>query len=343
MIRQQLALLLLSLAAAASWLRLPLPRRLEAVVLDADGTFLDPDHKVTSANAKAIKAAREAGLRVFLATGRARSGPWVQECLEPLDLIYPGVFIQGLTAFNADNRRVHNAKLGASAVEAIERVCEKAVEGGLSVTLGAYVQERLVIACGDSCDAYVARYASYGDGDIELIGDMFDDPDMCELDSTDISACLGPIDLHNANKILVLADEDSVEQLRAALEAGLRADEARVVKALDWTLEVLPPACSKWAGLKVLLDELGIDARRVMAVGDGENDLEMINSVGLGVAMGNAQPVLKKAAKVVTGTNAESGVAQAIRTYALPRAPTNVGKGQKRSALQRLLQLGKRW
>lgn len=51
--------------ALAAWLPRPaaLPRRLEAVVLDADGTFLDPDHKVSPANAAAIEAARECGLR----------------------------------------------------------------------------------------------------------------------------------------------------------------------------------------------------------------------------------------------------------------------------------------
>ena len=162
---------------------------------------------------------------------------------------------------------------------------------------------------------------------------------MCDLESTDISSCLGPADLHEANKILVLADEHSVDQLRTTLDTELHAGEARVVKALDWTLEVLPPACSKWAGLKVLLDELGLDAKRVMAVGDGENDLEMIRSVGLGVAMGNAQPVLKTAAKAVTGTNAESGVAEAIHTYALPRAPANAGAARKRSVIRRLLRL----
>ena len=75
----------------------PLPRRLEAVVLDADGTFLNPLHQVTEANAAAIREARAAGLKVFLATGRARSGPWVDECLEPLELSSPGMWTGILT------------------------------------------------------------------------------------------------------------------------------------------------------------------------------------------------------------------------------------------------------
>ena len=192
-----LLLLLVLLHCSSSHALLPrlLPRRLEAVVLDADGSFLDPQHKVSPANAEAVLAARRAGLQVFLATGRARSGPWVEECLVPLSLDCPGVFTQGLTSFDALNQRVHEDKLAASAVAAVQRACESA-EKGNGVTLAAYVQERLLVACGDECDPWLmrrhkppaaatppvpalartwpgprpARYASYGDGEIELAG-----------------------------------------------------------------------------------------------------------------------------------------------------------------------------
>lgn len=289
-----------TLAAASFLQRSPLPRRLKAVVLDADGTFLDPQHKVSEANAAAILAAREAGLKVFLATGRARSGPWVPECLEPLALDKPGVFNQGLTSFDAANNRVHNAKISSSAVAIVQSVCEQAVqkEGAKGITLAAYVQERLVVACGDECDPWLMRYATYGDGDIELAGEGPSAQieanrdargaapvEACSVDSTDLSACLDD-DVANANKLLVLSDEDSVDSLRAALEIALEGQPARVVKALDWTLEILPEGTSKAAGLRLLLRELGIDPFHVMAVGDGENDIEMMQMVGLPVAMG---------------------------------------------------------
>ena len=53
------------------------------------------------------------------------------------------------------------------------------------------------------------------------------------------------------------------------------------MKALSWTLEILPESTSKAAGLRRLLDALGIRPGHVMAVGDGENDLEMMRMVGL--------------------------------------------------------------
>ena len=310
---------------------LRLPRRIEAVVLDADGTSLDPNHKLSLATAAAIAEARAEGISVFLATGRARSGPWVDEQLVPQKLDAPGVFLQGLTAFDADNQRVLNAKLSPSAISAVQRVCEASEE---SITLAAYLQERLVVACGDECNPWVVRYAGYGDGDIELAAIEAPDVEACDVTNTDLEACLGP-DMTEANKILVLADESNVDALRLDLEKALRREPARVVKALDWTLEILPARSSKWAGLKVLLRQLGISPGRVMAVGDGENDMEMLHSVGLPVAMGNAKEPLKEVAAFVTASNAEDGVAKAIREHALPRSPRRIPR--KRDVVKALL------
>ncbi|EOD19504.1 hypothetical protein EMIHUDRAFT_59172, partial [Emiliania huxleyi CCMP1516] len=90
-----------------------------------------------------------------------------------------------------------------------------------------------------------------------------------------------------------------------------------VTQALDWTLEVLPARTSKAEGLRRLLEHLQINPRRVMAVGDGENDIEMMRMVGLPVAMGNAMEPLKRHVAYVTASNAEDGVAKAIREHAL--------------------------
>lgn len=54
-----------------------------------------------------------------------------------------------------------------------------------------------------------------------------------------------------------------------------------------------------------------------MAIGDGENDIEMLKLAGWGVAMGNANSVVKGVAKAITSTNDEDGVAEAIEQYIL--------------------------
>ena len=62
---------------------------------------------------------------------------------------------------------------------------------------------------------------------------------------------------------------------------------------------------------------LDIVLSQVMAIGDQDNDLPMILAAGLGVAMGNASEDVKAKADVITSSNAEDGVAQAIYRYAL--------------------------
>ena len=66
-----------------------------------------------------------------------------------------------------------------------------------------------------------------------------------------------------------------------------------------------------------LIERLGLEREDVIACGDGLNDLAMIKYAGLGVAMGNAQPEIKAAADVVTGTNDEDGLVSVIEQYIL--------------------------
>ena len=64
---------------------------------------------------------------------------------------------------------------------------------------------------------------------------------------------------------------------------------------------------------------LGIDTTDVMAIGDGSNDVEMFDAVGIPVAMGHAAPGIRGRARYVTESQAEEGVARAIERFVLSR------------------------
>ena len=81
--------------------------------------------------------------------------------------------------------------------------------------------------------------------------------------------------------------------------------------------ELMPQGVSKGRAVKELAEKMGIGPDQVMTVGDFDNDLSMIEYAGYGTAMGNATPKVKAAAKYVTLTNDEDGVAAAIRKYVL--------------------------
>jgi len=82
-------------------------------------------------------------------------------------------------------------------------------------------------------------------------------------------------------------------------------------------IELNPLGISKASGLRELCGMLGIDMSQVVAMGDSLNDLSMIREAGLGVAMGNAQDIVKAEADCVTDTNEDHGVALAIREMVL--------------------------
>jgi Cof subfamily protein (haloacid dehalogenase superfamily) len=92
-------------------------------------------------------------------------------------------------------------------------------------------------------------------------------------------------------------------------------DTAVVVQAIPSSIEVLPPGASKGAGVARLLEDLGIAWANVLAIGDGENDIEMLQAAGIGVAMGNANELVKETADYVTNSNIEDGVAQALNRF----------------------------
>jgi len=87
------------------------------------------------------------------------------------------------------------------------------------------------------------------------------------------------------------------------------------MKSRPLLFEVMHPEVDKGNGIAALCDHLGITADEVMACGDEENDLAMLDFAGVSVAMGNAPDKIKERASFITKTNGEDGVAHAIETF----------------------------
>lgn len=90
-------------------------------------------------------------------------------------------------------------------------------------------------------------------------------------------------------------------------------DQYEVTNSHPNNMELNPKGINKASGLRELCSRRGLTMSEVVAVGDSLNDIAMIREAGLGVAMGNAQKVVKQAADRIAGTNLEDGVAQVIK------------------------------
>ena len=90
------------------------------------------------------------------------------------------------------------------------------------------------------------------------------------------------------------------------------AQDLNIVRYNDRSADIMPHTASKGQGLLRLTEQLGIDISEVMAIGDAQNDIEMIRTAGIGVAVGNAAEELKNAADYVCTANNARGVLEAI-------------------------------
>jgi hydroxymethylpyrimidine pyrophosphatase-like HAD family hydrolase len=116
--------------------------------------------------------------------------------------------------------------------------------------------------------------------------------------------------------IITVPTAAEADRAEAALRA-LAAGRFQVMRSHEQFVEGLARDVSKGDAVSRLARHLGIEQEGVMAIGDSENDRSMVAWAGLGVAIGNATPVVKAAADVIAPPQAADGAAWAIEQYVL--------------------------
>lgn len=106
--------------------------------------------------------------------------------------------------------------------------------------------------------------------------------------------------------------EESREAAKTIQDAFQEVD---VIRIHEEKIEIVPKGVSKLAGLQKLGEHLGIALDEMVAIGDGLDDLEMIQNAGLGVAMGNAPFEVKRKADWITRSNDEQGVSYMVKEH----------------------------
>lgn len=119
---------------------------------------------------------------------------------------------------------------------------------------------------------------------------------------------------HGPNKLLVNADSAQIQEIYQELR-GWTDRCFDMACSADTFLEIFPKGIDKGKALTAICQELGIDLKKTIAFGDQELDIPLIETAGVGVAMGNAIQELKDKADYVTKTNNEAGVAFALEHY----------------------------
>jgi Cof subfamily protein (haloacid dehalogenase superfamily) len=122
---------------------------------------------------------------------------------------------------------------------------------------------------------------------------------------------------HGAHKVMIMGAPAEIQILETTLR-GTLSSEIHIYHSRSTYLELAPKVISKASALELLLKQLyGISLSDVIAFGDNYNDIELLQSVGLGIAVGNAREEVKAVAKEITLDSKQDGVAHALYKHLL--------------------------
>ncbi|KAJ7965915.1 haloacid dehalogenase-like hydrolase family protein [Quillaja saponaria] len=269
------------------------------IFCDMDGTLLNSQGQISSTTAKALREASLRGVKIVIATGKTR--PAVISALKMVDLagkdgiaseLSPGVFVQGLLVYGRQGREIFRRNLDPD-------ICREAC---------VYSSENKVPIIAFSEDRCLTLFDHPL---VDSVHTIYHEPKAEIVPS--VEHLLASVDIQKM--IFVDTAEGVANTLRPYWSDATR-NRANVVQAVPDMLEIVPPGTSKGSGVKMLLDHLGITAKEIMAIGDGENDVEMLELASLGVALSNGSNKAKSVANVIGSSNDEDGVAEAIYRYA---------------------------
>lgn len=265
----------------------------KAIVLDLDGTLTNSKKEITPKTREALLCAQRRGMRVILASGRPTFG--IRPLADELQIGRHGGYVM---AYNGgcvtrwDTRSVvFNQTLSADLVPVLYRAAK---DGSHTFEILTYQGEG--IAATDISNEYVRQEAFINKMPLTLYDDF-----VCQVQ-------------HPINKCLIVGAPTPLAQLEQRLAQQLHG-QCSVYRSADFFLECVPCGIDKAASLARLLPTLGLTREEIIAVGDGHNDLSMIEYAGLGVAMANAAADTKAKADYITLSNEEDGVAHVLREF----------------------------
>lgn len=262
---------------------------IQLLALDLDGTLTDDMHTIPPRTQAAIKAATEQGVLVSIATGREFAT--TQKFVDILGLDTPTICFQGALIYaHKTNQTI--ARNGLSLLQGYQLIDQARAR---NLALNLYFNGH-------------AHTESTSDRNRTFYRDI--GAKLTEVDDLKIAMNEPPI------KGLVVHTVEEGEQLVANLQAAL-GNDLSVFRSHHMLTEITSPSVSKGKALATLAGYFNIPQNQVMAVGDQDNDVEMIAWAGLGIAMGNASPNAKAAAQYIAPPVSQEGAAWAIETFIL--------------------------
>lgn len=266
---------------------------IKLVAVDIDGTLLNNQHQITPEVFTAIQEAKQAGVKVVIATGRPIAG--VKSILSELKLDEPDNYVVtfngGLVQDTATGLEIIKETLTYENYLEIEYMSRV-----LGLHMHAITKDGIYTA-----NRNIGKYTIH-ESKLVNMDVFYRTPE--EMADKEIVKCM-------------YIDEPEILDAAIAQLPEYFYDRYTIVKSTPFYLEIVKKSVNKGAALLHLAKKLGLTPEQTMAIGDEENDRAMLEVVGNPVVMENGNPQVKKIAKYITKSNEESGVAYALRKWVL--------------------------
>lgn len=275
---------------------------IKCLAFDLDGTLLMDDKTIDPRTKSSIQKAIQKGMHIIIASGRDKNG--TAFVYEPLGLDKGNHYlalVNGQIIYDFQNKEydLDDVLLPEDGLK-IQQVCRQFdVEG--------------IFCCGYDFYSYISETGRKKKAQREKEKGVPMDYGLKKggPNRNFIDLPYEEIKLNqDINKVVLVHDEKFFEKNIDALRQTL-SDYDVLMVGKDW-MEIMPKGVSKASALKKIAKKAGFTMDEIMAFGDAQNDIQMIEEVGIGVAMGNAMEELKQVADYVTDTNMNNGVGKTI-------------------------------
>lgn len=253
------------------------------LALDIDGTLLNSKSKLETKTVESIKSCLDKGVKVVLASGREYNA--IKEYLDILNITGEQATINGAVIVKGENKEI--VKLHTIEKNIYKEILLKTREENINYLV--FNEE----------DSYVDRECE----EFKYLRER----NICVCHH--IKDCL---DIKTPTKVVgVCYTEDEKKRFNKIIEPY----NMPVMQTGPFYFEVCSQGVSKKSGIEYIAKINNIKREEIIAIGDSENDIEMIEYAGLGVAMGNAYDNVKKVSDYITDTNDNYGVSKVIEKF----------------------------
>lgn len=268
--------------------------RFKLLAIDLDGTLLTSQKAVTPATREILREVLDKGLHVALVSGRTL--PSVLQIMSVLALDGPrcwAIACNGAVTWSQEKSTI----ISAHVLEHDDILT--LTQFGRSLSLECYQIEgqQLVASKPVPPDANALRY--------------------CRMPVVSLPPGWENDTRRQTPKMMFIEEQTTIDSLSKRISPSL-SRRYYFVRSEPNYFEVMQHGVNKGSACQALASHLAIPPEAILAIGDEENDREMLAFAGTGVAMGNAVPSIKAIADWVTTNNDQEGVAVALQRYVMP-------------------------